>query len=120
MRLLKINLIALEDAFETSSPEMRHYLDVETGEVLVVTDEFRLTDDLDLAPLAKTARQLNGRAMQTGRSRGGEVFLADAGGELYWPGMSVEGVRPWNPLELRCTALRPEALSPRRSARHQT
>jgi predicted nucleotidyltransferase len=39
-----------------------------------------ITDEMDLAPLAKAARQLNGRAMQTGRSRGGEVFLADVGG----------------------------------------
>ena len=39
-----------------------------------------VTDDMDLAPLAKAARQLNGRAMQTGSSRGGDVFLADVGG----------------------------------------
>jgi predicted nucleotidyltransferase len=39
-----------------------------------------VTDDMDLAPLARAARQLNGRALQTGRSRGGDVFLADAGG----------------------------------------
>ena len=39
-----------------------------------------VTDDMDLAPLAKAARQLNGRAMQTGRSRGGDVFLADVSG----------------------------------------
>ena len=37
-------------------------------------------DDMNLAPLAKAARQLNGRAMQTGRSRGGDVFLADVSG----------------------------------------
>jgi hypothetical protein len=40
-----------------------------------------VTDDMDLAPLAKAARQLNGRAMQTGRSRGGDVFLADVSGK---------------------------------------
>ena len=39
-----------------------------------------VTDDMDLAPLAKAARQLNGRAMQSGRSRGGDVFLADPSG----------------------------------------
>ena len=39
-----------------------------------------VTDDMSLAPLAKAARQLNGRAMQSGRSRGGDVFLADVGG----------------------------------------
>jgi hypothetical protein len=40
-----------------------------------------ITDDMDLAPLAKAARQLNGRAMQTGESRGGDVFLADVSGK---------------------------------------
>jgi predicted nucleotidyltransferase len=44
-----------------------------------------VTDDMSLAPLAKVARQLNGRAMQSGRSRGGDVFLADVGGNyLGW------------------------------------
>jgi hypothetical protein len=36
---------------------------------------------MDLAPLAKAARQLNGRAMQTGQSRAGDVFLADVNGK---------------------------------------
>ena len=40
-----------------------------------------VTDNMDLAPLAKAARQLNGRAMQTGQSRGGDVFLADVSGK---------------------------------------
>jgi hypothetical protein len=39
MRQLKINWTELEAAFEMSSWEMHHYLDLETGEVLVVTDE---------------------------------------------------------------------------------
>src|ERR1035441_8964391 len=39
-----------------------------------------VTDDMNLAPLAKAARQLNGRALQTSRSRGADVFLADVGG----------------------------------------
>ena len=39
-----------------------------------------VADDLDLAPLAKAARQLSGRAMQTGGSRWADVFLADAAG----------------------------------------
>jgi hypothetical protein len=39
-----------------------------------------VTDNMDLAPLAKAARQLNGRAMQTGQSRGGDVFLASVNG----------------------------------------
>jgi hypothetical protein len=40
-----------------------------------------VTDNMDLAPLAKAARQLNGRAMQTGQSRAGDVFLADVNGK---------------------------------------
>jgi hypothetical protein len=39
-----------------------------------------VTDNMDLAPLAKAARQLNGRAMQTGQSRGGDIFLASVSG----------------------------------------
>ena len=61
--------IALIGSLTTSEPSPK---DID----LLVT----VTDDMDLAPLAKAARQLNGRAMQTGRSRGGDVFLADLGG----------------------------------------
>jgi Mn-dependent DtxR family transcriptional regulator len=39
MRQLKIDWMELEAAFEMSSWEMHHYLDLETGDVLVVTDE---------------------------------------------------------------------------------
>jgi Mn-dependent DtxR family transcriptional regulator len=39
MRQLKINWTELEAAFQMSSWEMHHYLDLETGDVLVVTDE---------------------------------------------------------------------------------
>ena len=41
VRRLKINLNDLEAGFETNSPEMHHYLDMETGEVLMVTDDSR-------------------------------------------------------------------------------
>ena len=41
MRRLKINLMDLEEAFESNSPEMHYYLDTETGEVLMVTDDSR-------------------------------------------------------------------------------
>jgi hypothetical protein len=57
MRRLRIDLIALEDAFETDSAEMHYYLDTETGEVLRVPDEFRdALEDLRQAadPEAKT------------------------------------------------------------------
>ena len=39
MRKLKIDWTELEAAFEMSSWETHHYLDLETGDVLVVTDE---------------------------------------------------------------------------------
>jgi Mn-dependent DtxR family transcriptional regulator len=39
MRQLKIDWTELEAAFQMSSWEMHHYLDLETGDVLVVTDE---------------------------------------------------------------------------------
>lgn len=38
-RKLKINWTELDAAFQTSSWEMHHYLDLETGEVVMVTDE---------------------------------------------------------------------------------
>jgi hypothetical protein len=41
MRLLKIDFIAPEDTFETDSGETPYHLDTETGEVLMVQDEFR-------------------------------------------------------------------------------
>lgn len=68
-RLPGVKRIALIGSLATPQPSPK---DVD----LLVT----VTDDMDLAPLAKAARQLNGRAMQTGRSRGGEVFLADVAG----------------------------------------
>ena len=40
-RQLKIKLMDLYDAFETQSVEVLHYLDIETGEVLMVTGEDR-------------------------------------------------------------------------------
>ena len=40
MRRLKINLLDLEGAFESNSPEMHYFLNRETGEVLMVTDDF--------------------------------------------------------------------------------
>jgi len=68
-RLAGVKRIALIGSLTTPEPSPK---DVD----LLVT----VTDNIDLAPLAKAARQLNGRAMQTGRSRGGDVFLADASG----------------------------------------
>jgi hypothetical protein len=68
-RLAGVKRIALIGSLTTPEPSPK---DVD----LLVT----VTDDMDLAPLAKAARQLNGRAMQTGRSRGGDVFLTDVGG----------------------------------------
>ena len=41
MRKLKIDLPELVSAFEESSPELNFYLDLETGEVVLVTEETR-------------------------------------------------------------------------------
>ncbi len=41
MRKLKVDLQELEWAIEDASPEVTHYLDTETGEVLMVTYEMR-------------------------------------------------------------------------------
>jgi hypothetical protein len=68
-RLAGVKRIALIGSLTTPEPSPK---DID----LLVT----VTADMDLAPLAKAARQLNGRAMQTGRSRGGDVFLADVVG----------------------------------------
>jgi hypothetical protein len=68
-RLSGVERIALIRSLTTPEPSPK---DVD----LLVT----VTDNMDLAPLAKAARQLNGRAMQTGQSRGGDVFLASVSG----------------------------------------
>jgi hypothetical protein len=68
-RLPGVKRIALIGSLTTPKPSPK---DID----LLIT----ITDDMNLAPLAKAARQLNGRAMQSGRSRGGDVFLADIGG----------------------------------------
>jgi hypothetical protein len=68
-RLPGVKRIALIGSLTTPQPSPK---DID----LLVT----VTNDMDLAPLAKAARQLNGRAMQTGQSRGGDVFLADVSG----------------------------------------
>ena len=68
-RLAGVKRIALIGSLTTAQPSPN---DID----LLVT----ITEDMDLAPLAKAARQLNGRAMQSGRSRGGDVFLADPSG----------------------------------------
>jgi predicted nucleotidyltransferase len=68
-RLPGVERIALIGSLTTPEPSPK---DID----LLVT----IADDMELAPLAKAARQLNGRAMQTGRSRGGDVFLADVSG----------------------------------------
>ena len=68
-RLPSVKRIALIGSLTTPEPSPKD------ADLLVT-----VTDDMDLAPLAKAARQLNGRALQTGRSRGADVFLADVGG----------------------------------------
>jgi hypothetical protein len=68
-RIAGVKRIALIGSLTTPEPSPKD------ADLLVT-----VTDDMDLAPLAKAARQLNGRAMQTGSSRGGDVFLADVSG----------------------------------------
>ena len=41
MRRLKINRLDLEAAFESGFSETHHYLDTQTGEVLMVGDDYR-------------------------------------------------------------------------------
>jgi hypothetical protein len=41
MRKLEINLMELEAAFESGLGEAQYYLDLETGEILLITDEIR-------------------------------------------------------------------------------
>ena len=39
-RKVKVNLAELAIALDTNSPEMRNYLDLETGEIVTITEEF--------------------------------------------------------------------------------
>jgi hypothetical protein len=113
-RLPGVKRIALIGSLTTPDPSPK---DID----LLVT----VTDDMDLAPLAKAARQLNGRAMQTGRSRGGDVFLADMGGNYLgrtclWkecgPGIRLScdalhcGQRHYLHDDLRATKLQPALI----------
>jgi len=41
MRRVKVDLSEIADAMDNSSPEMIYYLDLETGEVVLVQEEFR-------------------------------------------------------------------------------
>jgi len=113
-RFVGVKRIALIGSLTTPEPWPK---DVD----LLVT----VTDDMDLAPLAKAARQLNGRAMQTGRSRGGDVFLADVAGNYLgrtcpWkecgPGIRRScdalhcGQRHYLHDDLRCIRLQPALI----------
>ena len=113
-RLPGVKRIALIGSLTTPEPSPK---DVD----LLVT----VTDDMDLAPLAKAARQLNGRAMQSGRSRGGDVFLADVVGNYLgrtcpWkecgPGIRMScdalhcGQRHYLHDDLRCIKLQPALI----------
>jgi hypothetical protein len=113
-RLAGVKRIALIGSLTTTEPSPK---DVD----LLVT----VTDDMDLAPLAKAARQFNGRAMQTGRSRGGDVFLADVAGNYLgrtcpWkecgPGIRTScdalhcGQRHYLHDDLRCIKLQPALI----------
>jgi predicted nucleotidyltransferase len=92
VRLPGVKRIALIGSLTTPEPSPK---DID----LLIT----VTDDMNLAPLAKAARQLNGRAMQTGQSRGGDVFLADLRGNY------LGRTCPWKEcgpgIRLSCNAL---------------
>jgi hypothetical protein len=48
MRKLKVDLSELALAFETGSPEMEHFLDLETGDIVMVTeDDSRVVSDFE-------------------------------------------------------------------------
>ena len=66
-RLPGVKRIALFGSLTTAEPSPKD------ADLLVT-----ITDDMDLAPLAKAGRKLNGHATQL--NRGGEVFLADTRG----------------------------------------
>lgn len=56
MRELKVNIKDLVDAFDNSFDETAYYLDLDTGAVIVVTEESRrLLEELSEAELAETA-----------------------------------------------------------------
>jgi predicted nucleotidyltransferase len=79
-------------------------------DVLVV-----VADDADLAPLAKSARQLQGYAQ--GFNRGADVFLADWRGDVHRPHVPLEGLPSRCAPSVRCAALRSATVSSRRSRR---
>jgi len=112
--LAGVKRIALIGSLTTPEPSPKD------ADVLVT-----VTDDMDLTPLAKAARQFNGRAMQTGRSRGGDVFLADVAGNYLgrtcpWkecgPGIRLScdalhcGQRLYLHDDLRCITLQPALI----------
>lgn len=47
MRKVKANLNELIDAFDSCCIGYEHYLDLETGEILLVSDEVMLTDEVE-------------------------------------------------------------------------
>ena len=74
MRRLKVDLEELEIAFDNSFPEHRHFLDLESGKVILVTDETsseleevyaELPEDAEPAQIVEAIRQRNLQDWQT-------------------------------------------------------
>lgn len=62
-RQLRVNRTQLEDVFEAGSYMIAYYLDLETGAVVLVTEEARLFSE-ELPDTAKTAAQILAAAQQ--------------------------------------------------------
>jgi len=123
MKRLRVELGELAFAFENTSWEMSHYLDLETGQVITITNETRWKlesiyeetydresdQPVDLAevleeydtPLATLGRKLQGHAQSF--ARGGDVFLADPQG--HYLGRTCPWKRCGPGIRLRCDAL---------------
>ena len=89
MKTLKINLRDLEDAFEMHSPESESYLDSESGEIVLVTDDMRRELEMLLeaaGPKAGMEEIIQGSDVADWQKK---VFLdihrVDEGGERFSP-----------------------------------
>ncbi|MBI5030122.1 MAG: hypothetical protein HZB51_06310 [Chloroflexi bacterium] len=78
MRKLKVDLGELETAFDNAFPERRYFLDLETGKVVLITDDTnRELEDLyaELPEDANTAEAIQQREMQDWEKE--DLLLAD-------------------------------------------
>ncbi len=71
MRKLKVDMSELEFAFEDSSPESCHYLDSETGEILLIMDDF---DNEESGKLSKEMEANPGRYIEIPKAQSYEGY----------------------------------------------